>query len=476
MSFYSRRSYGSRYTSRRRSAYKAGKRAAKRSYKYGSFKRGTATGQAAWGVDDKTATEAQKAVRKELGIRGRGGYWGELAGGALGGLASRYLGINDQVARSMGASAGGYLEDRAKSWFTGRGNYVTNALVNGPPNADIQASVITNREFLMDINQTSAFTTLMSGSLNPGLATMFPWLSTVANNYEHYEFIQLLFEFRSMVTEGDQTSNGSLIMVSQSNPTAFDFNTKRQMENYNGAKSCRVNDSMIFGIECEPSKKAQEGLLYVRNTEIASNEDLKDFDMSRFQVAYVGGTANRFAGELYVHYTVKLCNPKINIDGQNAIGIYDSGIAKTLVANYAYPFGAYAVASGINANTDAGGWDDDKSGVGMRLTHEASANNFNMNFPDNLKTGYFVVRLTVYGNSSVAIQYFVDAIGCTLLAQAAIPGNATTPETVACGIQLTAPNAYLKFSPTASASLATSKAIITVYQVGDAKTAATLSA
>lgn len=82
--------------------------------------------------------------------------------------------------------------------YSGRGSYARNEVMVG---GDETGSIcISNREYVGDIFAPSASGTfsVTPFPLNPGLEQSFPWLSQLAANYEEYEFIQLVFEFKSV--------------------------------------------------------------------------------------------------------------------------------------------------------------------------------------------------------------------------------------------------------------------------------------
>jgi len=178
------------------------------------------------------------------------------------------------------------------------------------------AVFITNKEFISDMNVPSGainFSSLLSSPINPGLGALFPWLSQVAQFYDEYQFEQLVFEFRSMVTEGNSTAAGSVIMACQYNALNSPFTNKQQMENYDYAVSGKVTDSLTMGVECDPSKRNFEQL-FVRTGGVPTNADAKTYDVGLLQVAIAGVPSTSVAlglGEVWVHYRIKLSKTKL---------------------------------------------------------------------------------------------------------------------------------------------------------------------
>lgn len=208
--------------------------------------------------------------------------------------------------------------------YRGRGAYTTNSLMSSKPPqvvssaADETGAVTVSRlEFLGEIYGPAANTfDIKSYNINPGLETMFPWLSQIAQNYEEYEMIQLVVSFRSTITDIGSSTNGqcgTIIMATNYDPAAAPFTDKAQMMAYDGAMSSKCTESMAHGVECDPSKLSGSAGKYIRAFGLDQTKDLKDYDLGLFQVAVSNvpsGFVAQSIGELWVTYTVKLRKPK----------------------------------------------------------------------------------------------------------------------------------------------------------------------
>lgn len=171
--------------------------------------------------------------------------------------------------------------------------------------------VIQNKEYIGELTpDTNLFDSLISSNINPGLNTVFPWLSNIAQFYEEYDFQQLVFEMRSMVTPGNTTSQGSLIMCCQYNCDNPLFTNKNDMEQYEHTISSKVTSNCALGVECNPKYNTHKSL-YIRTGPVANNQDLKTYDLGVLQVASQGAYANLNIGELWVTYKVTLRKAKI---------------------------------------------------------------------------------------------------------------------------------------------------------------------
>lgn len=174
-----------------------------------------------------------------------------------------------------------------------------------------------HREYVRDIYAplTSLAFSVQNWALNPGIALSFPWLSQIASNFEEYQFIQLIWTFKSTVTDFAATSGqvGQVVMCTQYNPDQDAFADKEEMMLYEGGMSCKTTESLIHGVECDPAKNAGPSGKYVRVGSLGSTEDLKDYDHGRTSLAILNCPhtyAGQQIGELWVSYTVHLRKPK----------------------------------------------------------------------------------------------------------------------------------------------------------------------
>jgi len=170
--------------------------------------------------------------------------------------------------------------------------------------------VIENKEYISELTPgDSLFKTLFSSNVNPGLPSVFPWLSNIAQFYEEYDFQQLVFEMRSMVTSGNTNSQGSLIMCCQYNPDNALFTSKSDMEQYEHSISSKVTSNCSLGVECNPKYNPNKSL-YIR-TGAVGTQDLKQYDLGVVQIATQGAYPNLNVGELWVTYKVVLRKAKV---------------------------------------------------------------------------------------------------------------------------------------------------------------------
>jgi hypothetical protein len=228
---------------------------------------------------------------------------GAAAGGILGNVPGAVAGI-----------AAGQAFNKAAGW----GDY---ALMSGQVTADTVPVMhssgdsvrVVHREFIGDITSSVAFVNSQF-SINPGLSGTFPWLSTIANSFEQYEFHGLMFVFRSTSADALNSTNtalGTVIMAADYNAASQAYQSKIQMEQSMWCVSAKPSESQMAPIECDPKLNAAR-TFYVRQSGLPSGTDVRLYDLANFQLATVGSQAAAVVGELWVTYDVSLLKPQLN--------------------------------------------------------------------------------------------------------------------------------------------------------------------
>jgi len=252
---------------------------------------------------------ASGLVQAAAGMVPKGSF--ESAGSSLGGLFG-------PLGSKLGSLAG-----RTASSVLGFGDYdvQSNTLIPGhssssagapPPIAFTRhgkrGTRIVESEFIGDVLTGNVQTFLSSSyALNPGVPSTFPWLSAVASQFEEYEFLGLIFEFRT--TSSEITSGiamGSVIMATSYDALNSSFLNKLEMESSDYANSAKPSQTLLHGVECAPQETSAR-IRFVRSGAPPTTGDLKSYDFGNFQLATVGVPSTTAAiGELWVHYDVVL--------------------------------------------------------------------------------------------------------------------------------------------------------------------------
>jgi hypothetical protein len=213
-----------------------------------------------------------------------------------------------------------------------KGNHLIEGMGSGTPtfqSADDETGALTvqHTEYIKDIygieftGDPLVPTTNMSSDIvviNPGKAESFPWLSQIAANYEEYEIKQLMYCYKSKVSDNLTSSDGqvgSIIMFTEYNANDAMKKTKQQSLQAYGTTNALINTSdVLHGIECDVSKLKGDGHKYIRTENLAAGVDKSDYDWAKLQVAVVvapNQLSNQVVGELYVSYTVVLRKPRL---------------------------------------------------------------------------------------------------------------------------------------------------------------------
>jgi hypothetical protein len=182
-----------------------------------------------------------------------------------------------------------------------------------------QTNIVCHREYLGDIAGTAGFSNT-AYPLNPGMPNTFPWLATIAQNYQEYKFHGVIFEFRPLIT--DFVTNGApgvVVMATNYNADALPYTTKQEMENSEYAVSVKPTRELIHGVECDTVQTVLPQL-YVRSGAPPAGQDLRLYDLGNFQFATQTNPVQNL-GELWVSYCVEFFKPILPTDvGGNVLG------------------------------------------------------------------------------------------------------------------------------------------------------------
>lgn len=241
----------------------------------------------------------------------------KIYGSALG-KKYRYTGTGDYaMARysGMGDYDGAGLESIVDNSLVGQGVGSAGIPSFGPEQSEYR---ITKTEFLRKIYAPTVAGSFQNLTLplQPGLEQTFPWLALVSPQFNEYEFLQLMFYWRPMVSDFNSGTGqvGEVVMVTQYNPDEAVFTDASRAKNYMGAMSTKSSIPMNHGVECNPSKNSGAPGKYVRVGPLSQGQDLKQYDLGTLNVIVTGtppAYSDQVLGELWVAYTVILRKPKL---------------------------------------------------------------------------------------------------------------------------------------------------------------------
>lgn len=290
------------------------------------------------GVQGTKALTSSLASLSMMAAGGLGGPGSAAAAGVLSGQVKKL--VDSAVQKKVNKIVGSGMYDVSR--VAGRGSYtVSNAMIHGgSTNApivmgggdEVGATIFEKSEYVADIfvGADSGFYNT-AYPINPGLTSLFPWLSQVAANYTQYELVQCILEYRPVVSSSSTSGQmGTVILCTNYNAGEPAFNEKSEMMTYQSSISGRVCDNIRAGVECDYTKIGSLRKHYVRAGPVPSGQDVKTYDYGLFQIATTGINTSVFAsgsqlGMLWIHYKVKCTNPRL----------YDS-------VGYALQFDAFA--------------------------------------------------------------------------------------------------------------------------------------
>jgi hypothetical protein len=303
----------------------------------------------------KQEKKSQELTRLGAALRGLGGLGGSALGGMIGMPTS-------------GASAGRSLGATLSKWL-GSGDYTvgSNCLVAKARSGTIpamhnsgQSVVVRHKEYLGDVfsgtGTPTAFSINNSYALNPGLAASFPWLASVAANYQEYTWKGIVYHYVSTSgnATGANTSLGTVAMATNYRSTAPAYTSRLTMLNEYFATDAKPSEDFVHPIECDP-KENPFNVQYVRSAAVPAGEDPKTYDLGVTTIATQGmQTAGENLGELWVSYEVELRKP-IALGITAPLASYAIGSGTTAIVAASTPYGTNWAASSGTAITSATG-------------------------------------------------------------------------------------------------------------------------
>jgi hypothetical protein len=154
---------------------------------------------------------------------------------------------------------------------------------------------------------TAAFTQLLQLPLQPGLTSVFPWLSNIAQNWQFYRFRKLRFCY---YTRTGSTTVGSVVVV----------------PDYNPADGAPLNETIASSYEdvqedvpwkdqcCVLRPQAMHGIgvkKLIRSGPLAANLDINQYDSGNLWVFSVDSAAAAVWGKLWVEYEIEFMTPQL---------------------------------------------------------------------------------------------------------------------------------------------------------------------
>jgi len=260
-------------------------------------------------------------------LAGKGGFFDDI-GGALKGIAGPALGLLggalDSVIPGASAVTGGIRKLAGLGAYTPvRANAILAQPVPKVGSSVDQGIRYHHEEYLGDITSSEDWE-LTQFHVNPGLPECFPWLSTIAANFQKYRIDGLVFYVRSTssvaISNSTDLGLGTILGAYQYNVYDTPPASKVDMMSLSGSLSGKPSEDHIYPLECAPAKGVMTNRL-VRHTGVS--DDLAKYDHATFNLATVGFPGVYALGELWVSYNILLMAPKV----EDALPFLHNGIA-----------------------------------------------------------------------------------------------------------------------------------------------------
>lgn len=312
---------------------------------------------------------------------------------SLGGFAGKKLG-SERIGRGIGSMLGK---------ITGTGDYIvtqntlgSRSVLGDGPLPTFSRGDHTLRvqfeEYIGDVVSSSDGSfRITKYAINPGIFSTFPWLSSIAANFDQWEPNGIVFHFSP--TAGAYTASGALgsvIMATDYDPNDPDYEDKREMLASQFSCSGPPTGFMSHPVECAKHLR----MMNLLKNRFGSATPLQEYDLGNFFVASVGCANNIVLGELKVSYDITFHKNQI----------YGGLLGRTTqVANFRSSTGV--------SNAAPFGIGQTYSSTSMFACNQTS--NSDLVFPQSLKGGTFLVSLQWEGTSAttdVGVTYSTSAI------------------------------------------------------------------
>ena len=328
--------------------------------------------------------------------RGRGSYWAEMltGAGAIGAdMARKALCETGTFGGKQGLNRGLYFGSGAYVGPGGVGGLNNSSAV--APNSRLEQAlptfandddcvILSNEEYLGDVKSPTSvmdFQMQLSAGINPGNNDLFPWLSRVASMFQQYEFISLIFTYKSMSGALSTTQAlGQVMMSTQYNVYEARPTTKQEMLNTVFATSKVPSEDCMHAVECERAKSTAGGLLFIRGESLPAGQDARFYDLGNFNIA-TGGQSSATPinlGQLWVSYKVKLCKPQM----------YQLEVSPELSGSASYLAGSATAAAPLGASGSFS-----FNNIGASIAQISSVDRI-IQFPTDINSG--VVQISIW--------------------------------------------------------------------------------
>jgi hypothetical protein len=176
-----------------------------------------------------------------------------------------------------------------------------------------QSVVVRHKEFVTEVKGSTAFSVQSVLPINPGLASTFPWLATIAGSFQEYRVRGMVYHYvpSSGSVASASPSLGTVMVQTSYRSSDSQPVSKAEMLNEYCASECVPSDSFCHPVECDP-RENPFNVQYVRSTNVPANDNKLLYDLGVTYVATSGQQTNgAVLGDLWVTYEIELKKPMV---------------------------------------------------------------------------------------------------------------------------------------------------------------------
>jgi hypothetical protein len=181
---------------------------------------------------------------------------------------------------------------------------------------DSRRTVITHREVIGEVVSTDAYT-VNEYVINPGEASVFPWLEPQSQSWEYYRFRKCEIHYEPMVSV---QKNGQVLMAmeySSGSPPPPDLKT---LMSYHRAVNAPVYRPVSMSLDIGAAFPAG-GYKYIRHNNSSASGERKLYDAGVLMVATQGGDGTS-GGILSIEFVIEFKTPQVIKPLAPADGLY----------------------------------------------------------------------------------------------------------------------------------------------------------
>lgn len=264
---------------------------------------------------------------------------------AMGGAAAGPIG----AAVGAGISAiSGYGRYDVTRRPTVQGNSLTrfSSAVDVVPQFGQKGSVrVMHREYVTDVivpAVPAAFTN-RTFRINPGNSATFPWLASIANNYQQYTIRGMVVEFVTTSTDYAATSAlGSVILSTNYNVMDPPYIDLKEVNNSQFSVASKPSMNILHAIECDPRTFSYKN--YYTAPAGTASTPTNDFALLQVVTSNLTAAAGTALGQLWISYDIELTKPVISQGTDKFVVTYGGWATST-----GLPFGQSTIGSALLA-------------------------------------------------------------------------------------------------------------------------------